>query len=148
MFKFITIATVTALLIVLVILTGCGIGYNKTLFFTKTNVGLDVDSSPPTAEVTIGRREGVIAPTFERGQTPPVLASFGLAASGFAALFAEVSSTFCGGDAAVIMAKLYDTPDNEVPECDYPCDEFEFAIDLSIEPPVLATEHAPARVPK
>ena len=52
------------------VLPGC-VGYNSTLFMTKSNVGLDMDSKPPTFEVSLARREGVIAPTFEGGQTPP-----------------------------------------------------------------------------
>ncbi len=137
MTKLSKIATMVALLNILGTLTGCGIGYNKTLFFTKTNVGLDIDSQPPTAEVSIGRREGVIAPTFESGQTPPVLASFALEVHGFWALLAQVSSTFCGGDAAVTMAKLYDTNDRNARKYDYTSEDFDSAIDLSKEPNYL-----------
>jgi hypothetical protein len=131
------IATIAALLVTLGALTGCGIGYNRTLFFTKTNVGLDIDSQPPTAEISIARREGVIAPTFEGGQTPPVLASFALDVNGFWALFAGVSSTFCGGDAAVTMASLFNTPDSKVPECNYPCEEYRSGISVVNEPNYL-----------
>ncbi len=130
------IARAVALLIMIVAMTGCGIGYNKTLFFTKTNVGLDIDSRPPTAEVTIARREGVISPTFEGGQTPPVLASFGVDVNGVAALFAGISSTFAGGDAAVTMAMLYDDSDEEVESSDYDLVEalFDSSFELSEEP--------------
>ncbi len=86
---------------------GC-VGYDRTLFVTKTNVGLDFDSTPPTAQVSVARKEAVIEPTFENGETPPVLGSFRLN-SGFW-IFADVSSTFSGGDAALIMATLYNDP--------------------------------------
>lgn len=90
-------------------LTGCA-GYNHTLFMTKSNAGLDFDAKPPTAEITISRKEAVIAPSFEGGQTPPVLASFA-ANQGFGQSFSRfffgVSQTFAGGDAAQAMAELY-----------------------------------------
>ncbi|MGY8938306.1 MAG: hypothetical protein ACKVG6_19965 [Alphaproteobacteria bacterium] len=82
---------------------GC-VGYDRTLFVTKTNVGIDIDTTPPTAEINIARKEVVIAPTFANGETPPVLGSFSMASKG---MFADVSSTFSGGDAAVTMATLY-----------------------------------------
>lgn len=86
-------------------LQGC-VGYNSAIFATKTNVGLDLDTKPPTAEISIARRETVLEPSFEDGKAPPVSASFRLD-SGFW-IFANISSTFSGGDAAVIMASLYD----------------------------------------
>ena len=131
------IARAVALLIMIVAMTGCGIGYNKTLFFTKTNVGLDIDSRPPTAEVTIARREGVIAPTFECGNTPPVLASFGVDVNGVAALFAGISSTFAGGDAAVTMAMLYDDSDKDVANSNYTCADFDSSFNLTKKPHYL-----------
>ena len=80
------------------LLTGCAIGFDHALFVTKSNIGLDVDTKPPTAELSIARREVVIAPAFERGQTPPVLAGF---STGNRMLFGfDVSSIFAGGDAA------------------------------------------------
>ena len=97
-------------------LVGCAIGYNSVLFVTKSNVGIDVDAKPPTAEVSIARREGVVAPTFEKGQTPPVMASFRVNTKGLIGIFANVSSTFAGGDAANTMSKLYGDPDATKPE--------------------------------
>ena len=133
MTKFHKITRVVALLIIIVSIMGCGIGFNKTLFFTKSNVGLDIDSRPPTAEVTISRREGVIAPTFEDGKTPPVLASFTVDVNGISAFFGGISSTFAGGDAAVTMAKLYDDSDEEV-EGKYTCADFDSSFKISQEP--------------
>ena len=91
---------------------GC-VGYNSTVFVTKSNAGLDFDAKPPTTEITIARKEGVIAPSFEGGQTPPVLASFKPHAgdgSGFQNFFFGVDQTFAGGDAALAMTQLYDAP--------------------------------------
>lgn len=103
--------------IALLSLSGC-VGYNTTMFMTKSNVGLDFDAKPPTAEINISRKEAVIEPSFEGGQTPPVLASFKPHAgvgSGFQNFFVGVDQTFAGGDAAVAMSKLYgdqDAPDD------------------------------------
>lgn len=102
------IAGVWRLALACLLLQGCAIGYNSVLFVTKSNVGIDVDSTPPTAEISIARRENVIEPTFEDGQTPPVLASFRVGIKGILGTFASVSSTFSGGDAAVTMAELFD----------------------------------------
>lgn len=87
------------------LLGGCAVGYNSTLFVTKSNIGIDVGTKPPTAEVSIARREGVLAPGFEGGRTPPVLASFGTASNPFSRFFFGVQSTFVGGDAAVALVQ-------------------------------------------
>jgi hypothetical protein len=81
---------------------GCSTGYNRMLFITKTNVGLDIDTKPPTAELSIARREGVIAPSFEEGKALPVLASFRYEGGW---LDPNISATFAGGKAAVILAQ-------------------------------------------
>jgi hypothetical protein len=90
------------------LLTGCA-GYNSVFMATKTNVGLDIDTKTPTAEISIARREVVVAPTFENGQTPPMEASFRVK-SGW--IFADVATTFTGGDAAATVSDLFnrDTP--------------------------------------
>jgi len=91
-------------------LGGCAIGFDHTLFVTKSNVGIDIDTKPPTAEISIARREIVIAPTFEGGQTPPVLAGFSTADRrlfGF-----DVSSVFAGGDAAYVLSQTKNTATN------------------------------------
>lgn len=92
-------------------LSGCAIGYNRVLFMTKSNIGLDIDTKPPTAEITISRKEGTIGPTFEGGAKPPVLASFRSAFRGIFGVTADVSSTFAGGDAADTMTKLFGSAD-------------------------------------
>src|ERR1051326_8096735 len=83
----------------LVLFSGC-VGYNTTLFMTKSNAGLDLDAKPPTAEINISRKEGVIAPSFEGGQTPPVMASFSAksGSGGMRRFFFGVNQSFAGGD--------------------------------------------------
>ncbi len=87
------------------LLAGCGIGRNSVLFVTKTNVGLDFDSTPPAAELSISRKEGVVAPTFEEGKTLPVIAS--VRATGRGIFAGGISQTFATGDAASTMSRLF-----------------------------------------
>ncbi len=92
-------------------LSGCA-GYDRVLFVTKTNVGLDIDNKPPTAEVTIARRELAITPTFQNADgnenTLPLLASFALTGN---FLNPEIISRFAGGEAAIILAQGPNKPD-------------------------------------
>jgi len=90
---------------VLLTLAGCAVGYNSTLFLTQSNIGLDVETKPPTAEISISRQEGVIAPGFEGGQTPPVIAGFQTHEDPFSRFFFGVQSTFAGGDAALALSQ-------------------------------------------
>jgi hypothetical protein len=92
-------------LVAITFIFGCGIGYNRVLFVTKTNVGFEVDTKPPSLQLSIGRLEGVFAPQFERGQKPPVLASFRFENDGVFSPF--VGSAFATGDAALTLAALY-----------------------------------------
>jgi hypothetical protein len=89
-----------------IVISGCGVGYNQLAFITKSNFGLDIDTTPATTELSIARREALIAPSFEDGKTPPVLASF-RSKSSFNSFLFGVSSTFSGGDAASAMSKHY-----------------------------------------
>jgi hypothetical protein len=100
-------ARVGGVVVISAMLAGCAVGYNHVLFATKSNVGIDIDTRPPTAEISLARREGVVAPSFEKGQTPPVMASFRVGVKGLLGVFANVSATFAGGDAAATMASLY-----------------------------------------
>ncbi len=109
-----------ALLVVGISLSGCETN-DRLLFATKTNYGLDIDSKPPTAEVTIARRELAVVPTFrdvrdekdpdqnipKTHNTLPLLASFGLEGKFFDP---AITSRFAGGEAAVILAE---GPDKE-----------------------------------
>ena len=90
---------------VLSILAGCGIGYNRTLFITKTNVGFEASAEPPTFELDISRLEGTVGPQFENGKKLPVMASFKFSNRG--AFSPSIGSTFATGDAATTMAALY-----------------------------------------
>ncbi|MEE9129802.1 MAG: hypothetical protein V3T84_07260 [Phycisphaerales bacterium] len=93
-------------IVIMANLGGCGIGYNRVLFGTKTNVGFDVDTKPPVVQLNINRKEGVIAPQFENGMKLPVLASFRFESS--KSFSPNIGSAFATGDAALTLAALYD----------------------------------------
>lgn len=97
-------------LMAFVLIQGCAIGYNSVLFATRSNMGVDADTAPPNFEVAISRQEGVIEPTFEGGQTLPVMASFSSKATSIGNFFWGVGSTFSTGEAAFTMSHLYNDP--------------------------------------
>jgi hypothetical protein len=105
-------ATKLTPLAIALLMGGCAVGYNSTLFVTKSNIGLDAETKPPTLEMSIARREGVIAPGFEGGQTPPVMASFRTNSNPFSRFFFGVKSTFAGGEAAVNLSNVSGAPIN------------------------------------
>lgn len=84
---------------------GCALGFSKSLFVTKSNLGFDIDTRPPTAEIGIARREVAITPAFEGGHVLPLFASFGTTQDGFDRFAYGLSSLFAGGEAAVALAK-------------------------------------------
>ena len=100
-----------AILYIAFAMYGCAPGYNSVLFATKSNIGIDLDSEPPTLEVAISRHEGVIEPAFEGGQTLPVMSSFSASTGAFENFFFGVGSTFSTGEAAYAMAYLYSDQD-------------------------------------
>ena len=104
---------ILGVLLALALLPGCAPGYNSILFATRSNLGFDADTSPPNLEIGISRYEGVLEPTFEGGQTVPVMGSFSSDSDAFYRFFWGVRSTFSTGQAAYIMSDLYNekTPD-------------------------------------
>lgn len=91
--------------------SGCRIGHSSLLFATRTNVGLDTDTTPPTFELSIARDEGVISPQFEGGATLPVMASFRSRQKGPSRLLFGVSSSFATGKVAAGMAEHFGAED-------------------------------------
>lgn len=98
------------LLLFLVLVQGCVAGYNSALFATRSNIGFDADTTPPNLEIAISRYEGVLEPTFEHGQTVPVVASLSTASIGLVNFFWGVKSVFATGEAAFTMSHLYAAP--------------------------------------
>lgn len=99
------VRSVSCALLLPLALGGCAIGYTRTLFVTKTNVGFDVSNTPPTFQLALARTEGVLGPQFENGQKLPVMASFKFRTGGV--FSPAVGSAFATGDAAMTMAALY-----------------------------------------
>ena len=91
------------------LLTGC-VGYNTALFSTKSTVGVDFDTKPPTLDIALARREGAVLPAYASGH-PPVVASFIHDKGAQIPFFPRVSTTFAGGKAAAIITRLFDAPD-------------------------------------
>lgn len=111
------------LIILILFISGCA-GYNRVLLATKTNVGIDIDTTPPTAEITIARREIAIQPILPDYPNPaptmpsipervastangekseqeyalPLVAAFAKLGGFFNP---EISGYFAGGDAAI-----------------------------------------------
>jgi hypothetical protein len=96
------------------LIQGCAVGYNTTLFFTKANFGLDIETKPPTAEISIARREGVIEPSFD-SQTLPVVAGF-RGQNAMSNFIFGVNTVFAGGDAAAIVTDFASTSGTSEPE--------------------------------
>lgn len=94
-------------------LPGCALlGSSDVVFFTKSNVGIDLDSTPATTDIAISRMEGVVEPRYEEGQTFPVLATFKSDVNPVLRFFGMgIGMTFATGEAANTMAYLYDDKD-------------------------------------
>ena len=88
-------------------LFGCRIhiGANHLFFVTRMNRGFDADTLPPVIEISAHSRfEGVVAPTFEDGQIPPVVASFREQEHGATGILPNLGTVFAAGPAAVAAA--------------------------------------------
>ena len=101
-----------------VAVAGCATGYNSVLFVTESNAGIDVDTQPPQLDLDISRTEGVLAPVFEDGGTPPVLASFNSTQNGLMRFLFGVSQTYATGEAANTMAALGGSENTDAPDYD------------------------------
>lgn len=83
----------------IVILSGCA--SDRALIGTKTNVGIDIDTKPPTADITIGRKEFAVLPTFVNTTSEnalPLATAFKLEGNFFNP---KISQHFAGGAAAI-----------------------------------------------
>lgn len=57
-----------------VLLPGCA-DPDAVLFVTKSSLGIDFDAKPPSATIAYDRVEGYVAPRYDNGAVPPVIAS-------------------------------------------------------------------------
>lgn len=83
------------------------IGTKVALHTTSSNFGVDIDSLPPTTDISLGRSELAIQPAFADGQTPSSIMGFsaGAGQGGFLKrFFFGTSSIFTTGQAAANLA--------------------------------------------
>jgi hypothetical protein len=103
--KFIQASFFTAVLVLaLNALTGCVNG-THVLVASDTNIGMDIDTKPPHADINIGRKEAAIVPGFEGGQTVPTVMGFQstLGGSLLSKLAVGIGTVFSTGHAAVLL---------------------------------------------
>jgi hypothetical protein len=91
-------ATVTLTVWSVLALAGCATT-DSVLFVTKTSLGIDFDSKPATASIAYDRIEGYVAPRYDNGEIPPVVASV---KSDSAIFTPNIRQVYATGDAAVI----------------------------------------------
>lgn len=83
------------------------IGTKVALHTTTSNFGVDIDSLPPTTDISLGRSELAVQPAFAGGQTPSSIMGFsaGAGQGGFLKrFFFGTSSVFTTGQAAANLA--------------------------------------------
>lgn len=80
-----------------VFVAGCAIPGDHVVFITKTSLGIDVESTPPTASIAYDRVEGYIGPRYDNGTVPPVAGSI---ATNGKLLDRQIKQVFATGNAA------------------------------------------------
>jgi len=80
------------------LLAGCE-NPDRALLVTTSNFGIDVDVATQQLDVGLNRFEGVIAPVYDDGATPPVYARLGTDGGFFTP---KISQLYTTGDAALI----------------------------------------------
>lgn len=76
------------------LMTGCA---DSVLFVTKTSIGIDFDTKPPSASIAYDRTEGYLGPRYDNGAVPPV---YGRILSDAAIFNAKVRQIYATGPAA------------------------------------------------
>lgn len=90
-------APVAYLFVIAVALTSGCAHPNRVLFFTKTSIGIDADTTPPTATISYDRIDGYLGPRYDSGAVPPVLASI---QSDLAIFAPKIKQVYATGQAA------------------------------------------------
>lgn len=90
-----------ALIGVMISAVGCADLTKSVIFVTKTSIGVDIDSKPPTFNVAYDRIEGYFGPRYDNGAIPPVLAKIETDGGIFTAKVRQIYAT---GEAATIVA--------------------------------------------
>ena len=93
-----------------IIIAGCSTGKENVLFITKTSLGIDVDSKPPTFEVGYDRKEGTVAPVFGEGKVLPQMSSF---TTDDGIVSQAIGQSFATGRAAEVLSKYIGTSSSQ-----------------------------------
>jgi hypothetical protein len=97
------IPTLMALVALGSLLPSCSsIGVDNVVFVTRTNMAIDLDTSPPTVAIGYKRDELVLEPMDEQGRVLPVLTTVGTRAGAFEF---GANHSFATGNAALVMAR-------------------------------------------
>jgi len=99
-FQVIRIAVGFALISLMISAVGCADLTKSVIFVTKTSIGVDIDSKPPTFNVAYDRIEGYFGPRYDNGAIPPVLAKIETDGGIFTAKVRQIYAT--GGAATTI----------------------------------------------
>ena len=91
------------------LLDGCATP-DSVLFVTDSSIGFNVDNKPPTVSIAYDRIEGYIAPRYENGALPPVVASIETGGSVFNPKIRQVYATGAAAVKAVGTRGAQDGP--------------------------------------
>lgn len=109
----------TPVLLILIVVAfacnGCSIGKKSVLFSTKTSIGVDADTKPPTLDVGFSRKEGTLSPVYDNGHVHSQMASYA-SQSGF--LNNRVATSFATGNAADILSQYIGEPNAKMANTD------------------------------
>jgi len=78
----------------------CACTSDKVIFVTSTSLGINVDTTPGTVSLAYDRTEGYVAPSYQSGTLPPVIA--GIDTDG-QAIAPEIRQLYATGPAAIIV---------------------------------------------
>jgi hypothetical protein len=96
--------TVTLTVCSVLALAGCA---DHVLFVTKTSLGIDFDSQPASASIAYDRIDGYIAPRYDNGEIPAVVASV---KSDGGIFNPQIRQIYATGDAAEIVVEARANP--------------------------------------
>jgi hypothetical protein len=98
---------ILSLVVVVFVAQGCATGYNHSLVSSQANIGLDLNAQPGKMEAAVSSSTSGMTPTFEGGQTLPILSSISTRSNKMGQIFQGQSSTVLTGDAAYNISYLY-----------------------------------------
>ena len=98
--KNMTEGTVLAAIFTVLLMSACAQFKDKALFVTKTSLGIEFESAPPSASIAYDRVEGFLGPRYENGGVPEV---FGYFESDGRFVDPEIRQIYATGEAAAAL---------------------------------------------